>query len=111
MRKASATVAKAIDMPWAPQKTRQVEGRASEVKQAKKYGARVHPNSGAGHIKDDASTEEIIYEFKDSMKTHTLKGEELEALFKRAAQQGKEARYVILFNSSNLEATITLGRP
>lgn len=103
-------MAEPIDLPWKPQKTRQVEGRDSEKRQAKKHGVRLHPNSGAGHIKDDGSNDECIYEFKDANKTHTLKGEDLDGLFRRAVRQGKEAKYVILFGHVGLEAEITLRR-
>lgn len=103
-------MAEPIEMPWKPQKTRQVEGRDSEKHQAKKHGARLHPNSGAGHIKDDASNEDTIFEFKDANKSHTLKATDLEGLFVRAVRQGKQAKYVILFGHVGLEAEITLRR-
>lgn len=99
-----------IKTSWKPKKTRQVEGRDSEKRQAKRHGARLHPNSGAGHIKDDASNDDTVYEFKDAKKQHTLKASDLEALFRRSVRQGKDAAYVILFSDNNLEATITLRR-
>ena len=77
---------------------------------ARDRGAREHPNSGAGRIKDDASTETTQYEFKNVSRTHTLRGQDLLALFKRAVQQGKEAEYVIHFQQENITATITLTR-
>lgn len=77
--------------------TRQVEGRISEKKQARKYGARLHPMSGAGSIKDDASNDETIFEFKDANRTHTLASRDLRALVVRAVRQGKDARYVVTF--------------
>jgi hypothetical protein len=44
------------------------------------------------------------------MKSHTLKGDDLDKLFRRAAQQGKEALYIINFRNYKLRATITLER-
>lgn len=99
-----------IELPWQPKKSRQQEGMASEKRAAKRHGARLHPRSGAGKIKDDASNEETIFEFKDVMKSHSLSGAALDALFTRATQQGKEARYVVHFVEAGLEATITLRR-
>lgn len=100
-----------IPTPWDNKKnTRQVEGRKSEVRQAKKYKVRIHPNSGAGHIKDDASNENEIYEFKDVAKTHQLSGSALDGLFRRAVRQGKTAKYVILFQEAGIEAVIDLRR-
>lgn len=81
------------------EKSRQQQGRDSEKKQAKKYGARAHPMSGAGKIKDDASDEDWIYEYKDAVKTHTLSAAALNALLCRAEAQGKDAAYVIKFDN------------
>lgn len=104
-------MAKEIITPWDNSKnTRQVEGRKSEVRQAKKYGARLHPNSGAGNIKDDASNSDTIFEFKDVAKTHQLTGASLDGLFRRAVRQGKEAQYIVLFQDVGLEAVISLRR-
>jgi hypothetical protein len=98
-----------IPTPWNPRKTRQVEGRDSEKKQARRHGVRLHPNSGAGKIKDDASDEDRLVEFKDANISHTLNANDLDVLFRRAVAQGKEAQYIILF-ANDLEATITLRR-
>lgn len=79
---------------------------------ARDRGARLHPNSGAGRIKDDASNDDTIFEFKNVSRTHTLKGKDLLGLFWRALRQGKEARYVVYFEDEDItvEATITKGR-
>lgn len=69
----------------------------------------MHPRSGAGSIKADASTDQELLEYKDANKTHTLNGEELLLLFKRGAQQGKDARYIIKF-ANNIIAEIHLTR-
>lgn len=99
-----------IELPWDPHKSRQVQGMDSEKRQAKARGAKLHPRSGAGKIKDDASDADTIFEFKDVMKTHTLRGDALNGLFKRAAQQGKEAKYIVLFVEDGIEAEITIRR-
>lgn len=85
-----------LGLPYSPH-TRQVQGRKSEKARAKDYGARLHPMSGAGRIKDDASNDEAVFEFKDANRTHTLKSAELRPLIRRAIQQGKDARYVVTF--------------
>lgn len=77
---------------------------------AKDRDARPHPMSGAGRIKDDASTETDQYEFKLANKSHTLKGADLYQLFVRAIRQGKEPKYVVYFDSVDITATITLER-
>lgn len=99
-----------IDLPWKPTRSRQMDGMATEKKIAKKKGARVHPRSGAGHIKDDASNESTVIEIKDAGKTHTLNAADLDGLFKRANAQGKDAEYVVYFGSKDLTATIHLQR-
>lgn len=91
-------------------KTPQERGRDGEKRMARDRGARPHPMSGAGRIKDDASTDEKQYEFKNASRVHTLRGRDLLALFKRSIQQGKEAEYVIYFEDSDITATVTLTR-
>lgn len=98
-----------IDMPWSP-RTRQQEGMATEKRLAKKRGLRLHPRSGAGRIKDDASSDDKVVEFKDAYKTHALKGDDLDKLLRRATQQGKDAEYVVYFNGFDLTATIKVQR-
>lgn len=99
-----------MSLPYNPQITPQVKGRMDEAKMAKERGARLHPMSGAGSIKDDFSTEETIFEVKSVAKTHTLNGADLLGLFTRATRQGKLAEYIIQFGDSRIEATITLKR-
>ena len=82
----------------------------SERNRAKKDGARLHPNSGAGGIKGDASTDDELIEYKDANRTHTLNGQELDDLFRRASRQGRQAIYNIHFRAFDLEAKIWLTR-
>ena len=44
------------------------------------------------------------------MRTHTLKADDLDALFRLAARQGKDALYIINFRTHNLRATISFER-
>lgn len=99
-----------LGLPYKVTRTPQEKGRIEEVKMARKRGATPHPGSGAGKIKDDASNDDYLYEFKNVSRVHTLKGADLLALFKRSIQQSKEAQYVIYFEQENLTATITLRR-
>lgn len=99
-----------LGLPYRVTRTPQENGRIEEVKMARKRGATPHPGSGAGNIKDDASNDQTIYEFKNVSRTHTLKGSDLLALFKRSIRQQKEAEYVIYFQQEDLTATITLRR-
>lgn len=87
-----------IDLPWSP-RTRQVQGRVSEQRAAKRLGARLHPNSGAGKIKFDYSTDDAIFEHKDANKTHTLNAAFLMDFFRKAARQNKDAVYVVQFGN------------
>lgn len=94
-------------MPWEP-KTPQEYGKRVEKKRAKERGARVHPGSGSGRIKYDASTTETLYEFKEVAKSHTLKGDYLEEIFVTATRQGKDAIYVVSFgNGITLEGRLS----
>lgn len=43
-----------------------------------------------------------MYEIKDANKTHTVKGEDIDKLFKRATKQGKGAEYVVYFQAYDL---------
>ena len=98
-----------IDLPYPVHKTRQVEGMVSEKKAAKKRGAKLHPRSGAGTIKWDASTDDELIEYKDAAKTITVNGKYLEKLFRDASAQGKDAIFVVTFGEANiiLEGRIT----
>ena len=95
-------------MPWT-KRTRQEEGTLSEKQMAKKRGARVHPNSGAGRIKHDASDDDTLYEMKLANKIHTIHGAELERILQEGTRRGKDAKYVVRFSGYNLvlEGTIT----
>lgn len=99
-----------LGLPYRVTKTPQVRGREREVEMAKSRGARPHPMSGAGRIKDDASSEDNQYEFKQAKVSHTMKGKELLDLFRRAVRQGKDPEYVIYFEDADITATITLNR-
>jgi hypothetical protein len=97
-----------LGLPYKP-RTRQQQGRYSEKTQAKKHGVRLHPNSGAGRIKEDASDETRVVEFKDASKSFTLNGADLLGTFQRAVRQGKDSVWIITF-ANGVEATITLNR-
>ena len=74
---------------------------------AKSYSAKLHPNSGAGKIKNDASSETQLLEFKTTeAKGYRLTAEELLAILLRAQQSGKEAVFVIDFLEHGLRAEI-----
>lgn len=97
-----------LGLPYKP-KTRQEQGRATERTVLRKMGARQHPMSGAGRIKEDGSTDESLIEVKDANKSFSLSAADLLQSFKRATQQGKTAVWVIRF-TNGVEATITLRR-
>lgn len=99
-----------LGLPYAGVKSRQVQGRVAEQRMAKDRGARVHPMSGAGRIKDDASNDEFQYEFKNVLHSHGLRGKDLLALFKRAIRRGKTPLYVVYFEDADITATIHLTR-
>ena len=82
-------------------RTRQQEGRITEAKVLKRRGALIHPNSGAGHIKDDGHDDEHVYEIKDARKQYTLKSDELLAVHKRAIRQGRTGVFVVEFTDGS----------
>lgn len=98
------------EVPWQVDSA-SVNGRKAEKQKAKKYGARLHSNSGAGDEKNDFSTSEVVYEDKNVAKTHTIKGEDLRKLWTNAAGQGKEAKYIVYFSESDvtIEGVIRRG--
>lgn len=98
-----------VDLPWQPA-TRQQQGGKTEQQIAKKRGARIHPRSGAGSIKDDASTDHEQIEIKDANKVYQLKGSELNTLLKRATQRNKDATFIVYFTEADLTATIAVTR-
>lgn len=99
-----------LNLPYKVKQTPQVEGRVSEKRMAKDRGARLHPNSGSGPIKDDASTDDVRYEFKTVDRSHVLRGQALLDLFRRSVRTGRTAEYVIYFKQADITATITLQR-
>jgi hypothetical protein len=97
-------------VPWRP-RTRQEEGRRTERDELRKRGARSHPNSGAGRIKDDGSDDDTIYEVKDANRSITLSGGDLYATWRRGVQAGKEAVWIIRFaNGITAEVRLEMGR-
>ena len=98
-----------IDVPWKVRSPQQ-QGMQTEKTIAKKRGARLHPRSGAGNIKEDMSTDDEVIEVKDANLTYSLKASELETVFKRAARQGKEGQFVVYFRSNGIRADITIRR-
>lgn len=87
-----------------------MQGRQTEKQIVPKRGGKVHPNSGAGKIKDDGSSADELFEVKDANKTHTLNALELKKLWQRAVRQGKEAHYIIYFRSIDMTCTLTMRR-
>ena len=80
----------------------------TEAKILKERGALVHPNSGAGTIKDDGHDDDYVYEVKDARKTITLNGKELLATHHRATRQGRQAVWLIQFTDLGIEAEMTI---
>lgn len=101
------------ELPWAHKAnpTPQEFGRQFEKARAKKEGARPHPASGACGIKNDYSTDDTVFEQKTTVKSHTIKGDDLEKLFVNATRQGKDAVYTIYFRDANvtLEGVVRRG--
>lgn len=99
-----------IELPWVAERSRQVQGGVSEARMAKARGARLHPRSGAGKIKADASTETEVIEHKDARKSYTLKASELEKLLRQAVPQGKDPVFIIYFDDSDITAELRVFR-
>ena len=97
-----------LGLPY-PVRTRQRDGAVTEKKVLRERGARQHPRSGAGSIKEDGSTEDALIEVKDANLVFGLKGADLMQSFRRGAQQGKDAVWVIRF-ANGIEAEILLRR-
>lgn len=97
-----------LNLPYKPH-TRQVQGRRTEKKVLRSLGARQHPNSGAGRIKEDGSTPDHLIEVKDANRTFTLNGEDLLVTYLRATRQNKEGVWIITF-ANGMEAEIHLTR-
>jgi hypothetical protein len=56
------------------------------------------------------SNDFVIMEVKDAARTHTIQGAALDAVLKRANQQGKSAEYIIHFADVDITLTGTLTR-
>ena len=89
------------EIPW-KRDTQQVVGRKDEQRAARKLGARLHSNSGAGPEKNDYSTDDTVFEHKSVAKSHTLNGADLNLLRVNAAKQGKTAKYIVYFQDENI---------
>lgn len=99
----------AKNIGWSP-RSRQKEGELTERKIVKERGGRVHPRSGAGSIKWDGSSDEEVMEIKDANITHTLNGQMLDDLFRKAMKLGKSPVYIVQFKKHKIKAVITLER-
>lgn len=97
-----------LGLPYKP-KTRQQDGASTEKRLLKERGARQHPRSGAGRIKEDGSDEKYLYEVKDANLTFALKSADLMQSWKRAIVQGKDAVWIIKFGNG-IEAEVHLRR-
>lgn len=100
------------EIPWLKkaQMSQQIRGREDEKRAAKKLGAQLHANSGAGERKEDFSTQEAVYEYKSVAKSHTLNGAKLSEQLRRAIQEGKDSKYVVYFQDANVTFEGTLKR-
>ena len=105
---AEGTTGNRLGLPYKP-KTRQQDGAATETRILRERGARQHPRSGAGRIKEDGSTEDDLIEVKDANLSFSLKGADLLQTFVRATRQGKNGVWVIKF-ANGIEAEIRLSR-
>lgn len=68
----------------------------------------IHPNSGAGSIKEDGHDEAHLYEVKDCRKQFPLKASELRTSFVRAVRQGKTSVWLVYFDGAGFTARIEL---
>lgn len=98
-----------IRLPWS-KATPQVQGRLTERRILKARGARVHPNSGAGRIKEDGSDQEAVYEVKETQNSYRLVAKELRQTRRRAARQGKQSIWIIKFPGFIVECRILPDR-
>ncbi len=79
----------------------------TEAAIAKERGLRLHPMSGAGRIKQDASDREQLVEVKDANRSYTVKASDVKSLHHEASIQGKEPVLVVVFtNGYEVEAVI-----
>ena len=84
-------------LPWKP-RTRQQQGLDSEKKLLRDEGMRVHPASGAGHIKHDGSDARRLGEVKLTSKSFTLSASYLHGLMTRAIRQEREPVMFVEFD-------------
>ena len=100
-----------IELPWKPT-TRQEVGRQEEVRILKLRGARPHPGSGSGNIKEDGSDEATLYQVKTVGRSISLTAKDIQTLWLNAIHTGKEARVVIYFDQLDLtlEGVVRPGR-
>lgn len=89
-------------------KTRQVQGRDVEAKLLADRGARVHPMSGAGSIKEDGSDAHNLYEVKLANKSFSLSAKDLKKTLVRAIRQGKQGVWLVYFSDADITAEIRL---
>lgn len=95
-------------VPWTVP-TRQEQGRTTERRLLAERGARRHPMSGAGSIKQDGSTDTEVFEIKDANRTFMLSGAELLVGYLGAVRQGKDSVWIIKF-TNGIKATINVTR-
>lgn len=81
----------------------------AEKRVLRKYGSRRHPRSGAGKIKHDGSNSEEVIEVKIAAQSFRLKGADLDTLFRRSVQQGKDPVMIVQFDNG-IEAVIETRR-
>lgn len=98
-------------MPWRTP-TRQEVGLQEEAIILKLHGARQHPGSGSGQIKEDGSTDEEIIQIKTVNSTVVLKGIDIQQLWLAASRTNKRARLIVFFDSLGLrlEGEVLPGR-
>lgn len=96
-----------LELPWDASDSPQVRGKKAEKPMAKKMGARVHPASGAGSIKQDMSTDDAIVEMKTAERSYTLNAKYLEGVYTNAVRQGKDAVLLIVFPNVTVTAALT----
>ena len=93
-------------------RTPQEEGRRVEKKTLRSIGARQHPMSGAGRIKEDGSDEDNLYEVKWANRSFTLNSSDLRMSWQRAAREAKDSVWIVRF-ANGIDAIIHLeaGNP
>lgn len=92
-----------------PKISQQEKGRRHEKKQAKRQGLSLHPASGAGSIKHDASDEETLLEYKHAKKSFSMNGKYLRDLMVRGIHEDKEPILEVTFEEAGVTATVLLG--